>query len=89
MSEILKVQDCPPAYGPLRVLHDVEFTVNKGERVGLVGLNGHGKSTLFRAITGLVDWQNGSILLNGVEIGGRRTQGPGARPIVSPITALP
>ncbi|SVB44650.1 uncharacterized protein METZ01_LOCUS197504, partial [marine metagenome] len=45
--------------------------------VGLVGLNGHGKSTLFRTITGLVDWQNGSIMLNGVQIGGQRTQGPG------------
>ena len=45
--------------------------------MGLVGLNGHGKSTLFRTITGLVDWQNGSIMLNGVQIGGQRTHGPG------------
>ncbi len=79
MSEILKVDGLSAGYGPLRVLRDIEFTINRGERVGLVGLNGHGKSTLFRAITGLVDWQNGSILLNGIEIGGRRTQGPGRK----------
>ena len=79
MSEILKIEGLSAGYGPLRVLRDIEFSVNKGERVGLVGLNGHGKSTLFRAITGLVDWQNGSILLNGHEIGGTRTQGPGRK----------
>jgi branched-chain amino acid transport system ATP-binding protein len=77
MNEVLKVSNLSAGYGPLQVLRDVEFTINPGERVGLVGLNGHGKSTLFRAITGLVGWQNGSILLNGTEIGGRRTHGPG------------
>lgn len=79
MTEVLKVDGLSSGYGPLRVLHDIEFAVSRGERVGLVGLNGHGKSTLFRTITGLVDWQMGSILLNGVEIGGRRTQGPGRK----------
>lgn len=79
MNEILRITEVSSGYGPLRVLHDVNFTLNEGERVGLVGLNGHGKSTLFRTITGLVDWQMGSILLNGVEIGGRRTQGPGRK----------
>ncbi|MDE0977901.1 MAG: ATP-binding cassette domain-containing protein [Arenicellales bacterium] len=77
MNEILTVSGVSAGYGPLRVLHDISFTINRGERVGLVGLNGHGKSTLFRTITGLVDWQNGSIMLNGVQIGGQRTQGPG------------
>lgn len=79
MTEILRITEVSSGYGPLRVLQDVNFSVNAGERVGLVGLNGHGKSTLFRTITGLVDWQMGSILLNGVEIGGRRTQGPGRK----------
>ena len=77
MNEILSVSGVSAGYGPLRVLHDISLTIYRGERVGLVGLNGHGKSTLFRTITGLVDWQNGSIMLNGVQIGGQRTQGPG------------
>ncbi|MFO1351488.1 MAG: ATP-binding cassette domain-containing protein [Gammaproteobacteria bacterium] len=79
MNELLRVQGLSAGYGPLRVLHDLDFNVNAGERIGLVGLNGHGKTTLFRAITGLVDWQMGSILFNGAEIGGRRTQGPGRK----------
>lgn len=76
-QEILKVTGLSAGYGPLRVLHDLDFSIHPGERVGIVGLNGHGKSTLFRAIAGLTDWQSGSVLLNGVEVGGRRSQGPG------------
>ncbi|MCA3131914.1 MAG: ABC transporter ATP-binding protein [Betaproteobacteria bacterium] len=75
--EILKVSGLSAGYGPLRVLHDLDLSIHAGERVGIVGLNGHGKSTLFRAIAGLTDWQSGSVLLDGVEVGGKRSQGPG------------
>ncbi|WP_088280859.1 ABC transporter ATP-binding protein [Ideonella sp. A 288] len=75
--EILRVQGLSAGYGPLTVLHDLDFSVVPGERVAIVGLNGHGKSTLFRAISGLTGWQRGSILLQGQEIGGTRTTGPG------------
>lgn len=43
----------------------------------VVGLNGHGKTTLFYAIAGLTGWQRGSILLAGNQIGRTRSQGPG------------
>jgi len=75
--EVLQVSQLSAGYGPLTVLHDLDMTVYAGERIGLVGLNGHGKSTLFRAISGLTDWQRGSIKLRGQEVGGIRTQGPG------------
>ena len=71
-GDILSVEGLTPGYGPLRVLHDISFRVAEGERVGLVGLNGHGKTTLFRAISSLVGWQSGSIQLLGREIGGSR-----------------
>lgn len=77
MNEILRIQGLSAGYGPLTVLHDLDLTVYAGERIGLVGLNGHGKSTLFRAISGLTGWQRGSIVLNGKEVGGSRSQGPG------------
>ena len=77
MSDVLRIADLSAGYGPLGVLHGVNLTVRAGERVGIVGLNGHGKSTLLRAIAGLTGWQSGSIMLNGVEIGGTRSQGPG------------
>ncbi len=61
----------------MRVIHDLDLVIHPGERVGIVGLNGHGKTTLFYAIAGLTGWQRGSILLNGRQIGRTRSQGPG------------
>ncbi|MFD1331221.1 ABC transporter ATP-binding protein [Methylopila musalis] len=75
--EILNVKGLSAGYGPMRVIHDLDLSVYAGERVGLVGLNGHGKSTLFYAIAGLTGWQRGSIKLNGSEVGRTRSQGPG------------
>ena len=77
MSEILDVKGLSAGYGPLRVIHDLDLTVSSGERVGIVGLNGHGKTTLFYAIAGLTGWQRGSIMFNGRQIGRTRSQGPG------------
>lgn len=76
-QDILRVTGLSAGYGPMRVIHDLDLTINAGERVGIVGLNGHGKSTLFLAIAGLTGWQRGSIVLNGHEVGGTRSQGPG------------
>lgn len=75
--EILNVKGLSAGYGPMRVIHDLDLIVYAGERVGLVGLNGHGKSTLFYAIAGLTGWQRGSIKLNRNEVGRTRSQGPG------------
>jgi branched-chain amino acid transport system ATP-binding protein len=77
MTEILRVEGLSAGYGPLRVLHDLDLVINAGERVGIVGLNGHGKTTLFYAIAGLTGWQRGSILLAGNQIGRTRSQGAG------------
>jgi branched-chain amino acid transport system ATP-binding protein len=75
--EILRVEGLSAGYGPMRVIHALDLRVLAGERIGIVGLNGHGKSTLFLAIAGLTGWQRGSIRLNGHEVGGTRSQGPG------------
>lgn len=75
--EVLNVSGLSAGYGPMRVIHDLDLIVGVGERIGIVGLNGHGKSTLFYAIAGLTGWQRGSIKLNGIEVGRTRSQGPG------------
>ena len=79
MPELLEVRQLSAGYGPLRVLHEVDLTVRAGERLGLVGLNGHGKTTLMRALTHMTSWQQGSIKLDGEEIGGARSLGAGRR----------
>lgn len=53
------------AFGPKRVLHDVNLQIARGEIVALVGPSGSGKSTLLRAILGTNPPQNGQILMNG------------------------
>jgi len=75
--EVLSVKGLSAGYGSIRVIHDLDLVVQRGERIGIVGLNGHGKSTLFYAIAGLTGWQRGSIKLNGMEVGRTRSQGPG------------
>ncbi|WP_170571406.1 ABC transporter ATP-binding protein [Ruegeria atlantica] len=51
--------------GQHRAVNDVSFTLNRGERLGLVGESGCGKSTLTKAILGLEDVQSGEIRLDG------------------------
>lgn len=65
MSAALELRGLSAGYGPVRVLHDVDLSVGPGERVGLLGLNGHGKTTLLRAIVGLVGWRRGEIEVHG------------------------
>ena len=79
MPELLEISQLSAGYGPLRVLHEIDLSVAEGERIGLVGLNGHGKTTLIRALTHMAGWQQGSIKLDGAEIGGMRSQGAGRR----------
>ena len=68
MTYALEARKLSAGYGPLRVLHDIDLAVAAGERVGLVGLNGHGKTTLLRSIVGFVDWRRGEIELDGKSI---------------------
>lgn len=79
MPELLEIKQVSAGYGPLRVLHEIDLSVSDGDRIGLVGLNGHGKTTLIRALTHMTGWQQGSIKLDGQEIGGTRSLGAGRR----------
>jgi ABC-2 type transport system ATP-binding protein len=47
-------------------LRDISFTVNKGERLGVLGLNGAGKSTLLKVMAGVMKPTEGSITIKGV-----------------------
>jgi ATP-binding cassette subfamily F protein 3 len=52
VHQMLKIENLSKAYGSQALFKGVTVNVHKGERVGLVGRNGHGKTTLLRLITG-------------------------------------
>jgi len=74
---LLEMQEVSSGYGTMRVIHGLNFSIESGERIGLVGLNGHGKTTLISTIVGMTGWQDGSIEFMGEQIGGRRSHGLG------------
>jgi branched-chain amino acid transport system ATP-binding protein len=65
--EMLKVAGLQAWYGESHILHGVEFTVQEGEVVTLLGRNGAGRTTTLRAIMGLVGSRSGSVLIQGSE----------------------
>lgn len=68
---MLRVANIAVDHGKLRALWDVSLHVDKGERVGLLGVNGAGKSTTLGAILGIYPASSGTIEFNAVEIGRR------------------
>ena len=68
MSELLRVENVTGGYTKRPVLKDVSFSVNKGELVGLIGLNGAGKSTTIKHIIGLMEPKKGTVTINGKTI---------------------
>jgi len=49
---VVEVSGLSKSYGPKEVLNDVSFTIDRGDRIALVGVNGAGKSTLIRLLSG-------------------------------------
>jgi general L-amino acid transport system ATP-binding protein len=56
-------------YGDFHVLRDVNLDVAKGERIVICGPSGSGKSTLIRCINALEEFQEGQIVVDGIELG--------------------
>jgi ABC-type branched-subunit amino acid transport system ATPase component/sugar phosphate permease len=85
------------SYGQLQVLFDVDFTVDDGEMVALLGTNGAGKSTLLKVISGIGLPTSGNVRFRGQDItyldAERRTrlgisQVPGGRAVFGPLTVI-
>ncbi|BAV50579.1 ABC transporter [Mesorhizobium loti] len=71
MNPILTVEGVTAGYGRVTVLHDISLEAGRFGNVGLFGPNGHGKTTLLRAISGLLQPKSGRILFDGQDIAGR------------------
>ena len=67
---VLSAQNVAKSFGVNEVLRDVSFTLQQGDRMGLVGVNGCGKSTLMRIIAGLETPDRGEIsMVRGTRVG--------------------
>jgi branched-chain amino acid transport system ATP-binding protein len=67
MTKALDIKHLQAWYGESHILHDVNFSVEQGEVVTLLGRNGAGRTTTLRAILGLTGRREGSVKINGVE----------------------
>jgi branched-chain amino acid transport system ATP-binding protein len=67
-ATVLSVQDLQAWYGESHILHGINFNVNAGEVVTLLGRNGAGKTTTLKSIMGIIGKRTGSIRFDGKEI---------------------
>ncbi|MBY0612819.1 MAG: ABC transporter ATP-binding protein [Beijerinckiaceae bacterium] len=68
MTELLAIRSLSGFYGASQVLHDVSFSVRRGEQVALLGRNGMGKTTLMKSIIGLLGDRRGGITINKLDM---------------------
>ncbi|MGE3620364.1 MAG: ABC transporter ATP-binding protein [Acidimicrobiia bacterium] len=69
---ILVVRDLTLRFGGVTALHEVSFEVGRGELFAVIGPNGAGKTSIFNCVSAVHRPERGSILLDGVELVGRR-----------------
>jgi branched-chain amino acid transport system ATP-binding protein len=79
---VLEIRDLHAAYGQTRVLEGVDLSVGDGEFVIVIGPNGHGKTTLLRTISGLMQPTSGEIGFAGERIDGVRPETIATRGLV-------
>ena len=75
-NEILQIHHLSKAFGHNIVLRDIDFTVEKGDVISIIGASGSGKSTLLRCINLLETPTSGEILYHGENVVGRKVNAP-------------
>ncbi len=65
---LLRVEGLHAGYGPIEVLHDLDFTVEKSQIVVILGANGAGKTTTMRALSGTIS-RRGEVKFDGRQVG--------------------
>src|SRR5215468_7892298 len=67
-AQVLSVSDLQAWYGESHILHGINFNVNAGEVVTLLGRNGAGKTTTLKSVMGIIGKRTGSIRFNNADI---------------------
>ena len=70
---VLETKRLGISFGGLHAVQDFNISINAGELVGLIGPNGAGKTTVFNLLTGVYVPTEGTVLLNGVPLNGKKT----------------
>jgi ABC-2 type transport system ATP-binding protein len=65
MSEILRIDHLTKTYGGKKAVDDVSLTIYAGDLFGFIGHNGAGKTTTIRSAVGILDFEQGSIMVDG------------------------
>ena len=68
MNKILDIRNLKKIFGENEVLENIDFSIEKGEKVSIIGSSGSGKSTLLRCINLLTEYDSGEILFHGKNI---------------------
>lgn len=82
---MISVENLQVNYGQSVVIPNMSFSAGQGEILGIIGRNGMGKSTLFRALIGMIPTVNGKIILNENEITGQ----PSHRRVAKGVAFVP
>ena len=75
-ESILEIRHLSKAFGSHQVLRDIDFTVQKGDVISVIGASGSGKSTLLRCVNLLETPSSGQILYHGADVAGRGVNAP-------------
>lgn len=65
---MIRIENLSKAYGPVRALSDISLSVGAGEIIGLLGPNGAGKTTLMKVMTGYLQPDSGSAVIDGLNV---------------------
>ena len=72
-TPVLETKKLGITFGGLKAVQDFNVQIRKGELVGLIGPNGAGKTTVFNMLTGVYVPTEGTVLLDGIPLNGRKT----------------